>query len=276
MAIHDILVHLGDDPRNAARIQAAIQLAQKHEAHVTALYCAPPPTWPATAEGYIPTDLIERIMSDARKEADKQKKVFAEACRKEGVKSEWRFVEEDPLLVVPEHARYSDLVVVGQVQEDDDAEKPSGVIGLPEDTALDAGRPVLVIPYVGKFKTIGSRVLLAWNGTREATRAVHDAMPLLRMAKKVTVFSVNADAEYHIPGQDIARHLARHGVKAEAQHTVAKDIDVADVLLDAVADLNADMLVMGAYGHSRVREFVLGGATRDVLDHMTVPVLLSH
>ena len=273
----DILVHLGDDRRSALHLQIALQLAVKHEAHLIGLYTAPLPVWPATAEGYVPTDLIDRMIEEGRKKADKQKKLFNDACRKQEVKGEWRFVEDEPLIVVPEHARYVDLAIVGQVEDEPSGEgTPSGIIGLPEDTALDSGRPVLVLPYAGPIKTLGNRILLAWDGSREASRALHDALPFLKKAKKVVVFSVNPDTDTHIPGQDISRHLARHGVKAEAKHTIAPDLDVADALLDAVADLNSDLLVMGAYGHSRIREFVLGGATRDILDQMTVPVLLSH
>ncbi|MCW5731298.1 MAG: universal stress protein [Alphaproteobacteria bacterium] len=276
MAIRDILVHLGDDPRNDVRTNVALGLAAKHEARLIGLYVLPIPTWPATAEGYVPVDLIEKMMKEARAEADKAKKWFLDACRKQGVKSEWRLAEGDPLILVPEQARYADLVVVGQVEEDMDVDRPSGVIGLPEETALTAGRPVLIVPYAGKFRTVGKRVLVAWNGSREATRAVHDALPLLTRAQKTIVFSVNADTESHIPGADISAHLARHGVKAEAQHTVAKDIEVGDALLGAASDLSIDLIVMGCYGHSRLREFVLGGATRELLRHMTVPVLLAH
>jgi nucleotide-binding universal stress UspA family protein len=174
------------------------------------------------------------------------------------------------------HARYADLTVVGQGIDLKDA--PHDLAFLPEELALGVGRPVLVVPRYGTFETFGERVLIAWNGSREATRAVHDALPLLTRATKVTVLSIDPepDSGARVPSADITLHLARHGVSAEADSTVALDMAVGDMLLSRAADLGANLLVMGAYGHSRVREMVLGGATRHILQHMTVPVLMSH
>jgi nucleotide-binding universal stress UspA family protein len=166
------------------------------------------------------------------------------------------------------------LAVVGQPDESE--ELPPAIATLPHVLVLTAGRPVLVVPYAGKFAKIGTRVLIAWNASREAVRAVNDAMPILQRAKKVIVLSVNPTKKDHIPGADIAAHIARHGCKVEATHTVAKDIEVGDALLGAITDYGADLLVMGAWGHSRMRELVLGGATRELMGQMTVPVLLSH
>jgi len=155
---------------------------------------------------------------------------------------------------------------------------PGELAFLPEELALGVGRPVLVVPRYGTFETVGQRVLIAWNGSREATRAVNDAIPILKMATKVTVLSVDPEGEpdRRLPGADLALHLARHGIAAEAESTQALDIGVGDVLLSRAADLGADLIVMGAYGHSRLREMMLGGATRHLLQHMTVPVLMSH
>jgi nucleotide-binding universal stress UspA family protein len=137
-----------------------------------------------------------------------------------------------------------------------------------------------VVPYIGGSDIIGRRALVAWNASREAARALNDAIPLLEDAENVTVLSVNPKrgirGEGDLPAADIALHLARHGMKAEASYVVAEDIGVGDALLSRAADLGSDLIVMGGYGHSRLREIVLGGATRTVLRHMTVPVLLSH
>ncbi|MBE9552893.1 MAG: universal stress protein, partial [Proteobacteria bacterium] len=131
-------------------------------------------------------------------------------------------------------------------------------------------------PYIGAQAEIGRNVLVAWNGSREAARAVSDAMPILEAADSIEVFAVEPRGIGDIPGADIAQHLARHGLKTDAAKTAGLDIEVGDVLLNQVADGGADLIVMGAYGHSRMRELVLGGATRHILGHMTVPVLLSH
>jgi nucleotide-binding universal stress UspA family protein len=127
---------------------------------------------------------------------------------------------------------------------------------------------------------MGRNVLVAWNGSREATRAVNDALPILERAEKVTVLAVNprkgGGDHGDIPSADIALHLARHGVKAEASQTVSNELEVGDTILSRLADFGSDLVVMGAYGHSRMRELLMGGVTRELLQHMTVPVLLSH
>ena len=150
----------------------------------------------------------------------------------------------------------------------------------PELVALASGRPILAVPYAGQFETVGRRVLIGWNATREATRAVNDAMPLLAAADVVTVLTIDAreapDAHGELPGADISLHLARHGVKATIERTVSAGVPAGEVLLSRAADLGADLLVIGAYGHSRMRELLLGGATRSILQSMTVPVLMSH
>jgi len=139
---------------------------------------------------------------------------------------------------------------------------------------------VLVVPYAGTFSAPGQRVLVAWNASPQATRAVNDALPLLARAAKVTILAINpaggSRGHGEVPGADIALHLARHGVRAEATHVYADDIEVGDVILSRAADFSADLIVMGAYGHARLREIVLGGATRSLFEHMTAPVFMSH
>jgi nucleotide-binding universal stress UspA family protein len=149
-----------------------------------------------------------------------------------------------------------------------------------ENLLIYSGRPVLVVPYIGTGERIGRTVTVAWDAGREAARAVADAMPLLERAEKVHVLVVDprpsADGHGEEPGADLALHLARHGVKAEVNRTEANDIGTGDVILSWLSDADSDLLVMGAYAHSRLRELVLGGVTRRILDGMTVPVLMSH
>jgi nucleotide-binding universal stress UspA family protein len=143
-----------------------------------------------------------------------------------------------------------------------------------------AGRPILVVPYAGHFARIGQRVVIGWDASREAARAVNDAMPLLAAAEAVTVLTIDPEqsprGHGEIPGADIALHLARHGVTAQVERTVSAGIGIGNTLLSRAADLEADLLVMGAYGHSRVRELLLGGVTRTMLTSMTLPVLMAH
>jgi nucleotide-binding universal stress UspA family protein len=151
---------------------------------------------------------------------------------------------------------------------------------MPDRMILSLGRPVLVIPNVGEYPVIGERIMVAWDGSRFATRAVNDAIPFMSSAKHVSVITVNFECnderQCELPGADICLHLARHGIKAEAGHISAHDSDEGDALLSQAANQGADLLVMGAYGHARWREIVLGGVTRHMLQHMTIPVLMSH
>ncbi len=274
MAIKNILIHLTHDPRNEARTETALSLARRHDSHVTALYISVPPQVPAYVMAYIPPDVLEKQAAESVSRAERAKGRFIERCERAGVPYEWRQTEGDPRTLMAFQSHYADVVVVGQTGSGDDVAE--GSENLADELVLTSGRPVLVVPYVGSYTEFGNTVLLAWNSTRESARAVHDAMDVLKKASKVIVFTVNGSPAGHIPGADIATHLARHGVKAETHHTVARDISVGDAILGAVSDYGADLVVMGAYGHSRVRELALGGATRTLLETMTVPVMMSH
>jgi nucleotide-binding universal stress UspA family protein len=203
---------------------------------------------------------------------------FDHATGPRGLSAEWREIAEGPEADPAVHARYADMAILGQL--DPDRVETELLRPRPEQIALASGRPVLVVPYAGRFADIGRRVVVAWNATREAARAIGDAMPLLVSAELVTVLTIDAregpSDHGELPGADIALHLARHGVKAQIERTVSAGLPVGEVLLSRLADLGADLLVMGAYGHSRMREVLLGGATRSVLQTMTVPVLMSH
>lgn len=285
MAIKDILIHLTQDPRNAARQELAVALARDHEAHLTALYVVPASQIPRSFQAYVPDEVVKEQRARAQAAAGAAKAEFLAATEAAGVAAEWRSIEGAFGDHVDLHARYADLVVVGQR----DPEGTTGsVYDLAEELVMMAGRPVLAVPYAGTFKSLGERVLVAWDGSREAARAVNDALPILERAKEVVVYRVNPPEAGHIPAADMAAHLARHGVKAEAHHTVSRipsdetaligrrSIGIGDLLLSAAMDFGSDLLVMGAYGHSRIRELVLGGSTRYILQHMTIPVLMSH
>jgi nucleotide-binding universal stress UspA family protein len=171
-------------------------------------------------------------------------------------------------------ARRFDLAVLGQTQRDD----PTPVETVNETVLFDSGRPVLFVPFIQTQGLKLDRVMLCWDGSRAATRAIADSMPLLHKAGTVEIVIVGdkPSRSDEIPGADLGAHLARHGLKVEVKRLTAVDIDVASMLLSYAADSDADMMVMGGYGHSRLREFVLGGVTRALLESMTVPVLMSH
>jgi nucleotide-binding universal stress UspA family protein len=260
MAYKDLLVIVDDDPCTRERVSHAADLAERFGAHLAGLCVS----------------LISA--PDALRRTAAARQLFEDAVGQRSVSAEWRAATGFPVDAAVVQARYADLIVLGQL---DPADAQSGVNSpSPEDVALSVGRPALVIPYVGSYSAIGHRVLVAWDASREATRAVNDAIPLLATAATVTVLTVDPaigpTGHGDTPGVDIALHLARHGVNAQVEKTVSGGVGIGDVLLSCANDLGADLLVMGAYGHSRVRELVLGGVTRTVLTSMTLPVFMSH
>ncbi len=278
MPYRDLLVQVDETKRCAERLKLAAELARQWDSHLVGVYAAPTYNLSAYLAGQVPPEILEAHQEMVRRTIERLHKEFEEIASAAGAKYEWRDVEGDPAEVFSLHARYVDLAVVGQADPDDDSAE--AYRSVPEEVALASGRPILVVPYAGRFETVGRRVTVAWNASREAARAVNDALPILQQAERVVVLAINPKSGNNghgdIPGADIALHLARHGVKAEAARVVAEDIDVGNILLSRVADEGSDLIVMGAYGRSRLREVVLGGASRDVLRHMTVPVLMSH
>ena len=285
MALKDILVHLDNGSRNETRLRLAVALARRHGAHLTGLYAADIPnteffygaTLPFASGG--PEDLVRRLRSNAAAASTNVEAAFRELTRRDDVQGEWRFVEGHVPATVALHARYADLTVVGQpnpYESRNEANRDATVVT----PLMSSGRPVLIVPYAGTFDRFGEHILVAWNASREAARAVNDALPLLECAKKVTILAVNPRSGIaghgEVPAADIALHLARHGVKAEAAHTIANDIPDGEALLSYAADIGSDLIVAGGYGHSRAREMVFGGVTRTLIAEMTVPVFLSH
>src|SRR6185312_3312089 len=225
--------------------------------------------------GYVTGDFIKIYGEGVEADETRASAAFVEATKGKELVTEWRAVDgyvESELAV---QARYADLVVVGQAG----TEMMVIPSDLPETIAFASGRPVLVVPFIGA-KPPGKVILLCWNASREAARAAADALPFLKAAQKVIVLVVNptASAEGHgaEPGADAAAWLARHGVKVTVQRDVGSDADVGGVILSRAADHDADLIVMGIYGHSRMREMVLGGASRTLLASMTVSVFMAH
>ncbi len=267
------------DPRRAAPADAALQLAGAFGAHLTAISHIDVTRLSPYVRAHLGEELARKQLQAAEDAAVASGKVFDESARRAGAGSvEVRRVGGDPLTALATSARYADLVVMGQANPDtaDSVEESD----FPDHAVLASGRPTLLIPYVGDYPVIGEHVVVAWSATRESTRAVTDALPLLQRAKKVTVIvgDIAPGTKGHgaDPGADIALYLARHGVTVNVSPEQTAGLDVGSMLLSRIGDLGADMLVMGGYGHSRLRELVLGGVTRRILREMTVPVLMSH
>jgi nucleotide-binding universal stress UspA family protein len=280
MAYRDLLLHLDDSKGCAKRVEAAVQLAARHGAHLTGFW----PIVEIPLLGYIkeqiPAEIQANIAAEAKARADAGLTAFGKAAERAGVAHETRIdhaLDTTTASVVSMHARYADLVVLGQADPED---PPHVSRHLHEQVVLSSGRPVLLIPYIGAPATIGQRIVIAWDASREAARAVSDAMPMLNQAASVFVMSINPKTtplgHGELPGTDIGAHLARHNLKVEVELVTAGELSVADALLSHIADRGADLLVMGGYAHSRVRELVLGGVTRTILESMPVPVLMAH
>lgn len=195
-------------------------------------------------------------------------------ARQAGIAFEWRLEEGLADEFIPLHASYADLTITSPI--DPDSLDVPGHRGLAVQLAMESGRPVLVIPFAEKIAALGQPILVAWTGSREAARALNDALPFLRRAELVSVLSINPSQSGYIAGFDISNQISRHGGKAEAVRIVSGDVSVSDLLLFEAADLGADMIVMGSYGNFRSREFILGASSRHILESMTVPMFVPH
>ncbi|MDY7575516.1 universal stress protein [Actimicrobium sp. CCI2.3] len=279
MSYKTILIHLDESPNIDARINLAAQLALTHEAHLIGLattgisrYFYESMATAASEAGIGP------YMDTLRERASARLQHFEDKVRQLGVSSyEKHLADDEAEGCLALRARYCDLVILGQY--DPEGSIPSVYADLPEYVTLNGGCPVLIIPYVGSYPLKPEHILIAWDGGQEAAKAVRNALPFLQAAKsvEVAVFNAQQDPANHgeEPGADIALYLARHHVKANVRQEQV-EIPVGEALLSLAADLHADLLVMGCYGHSRFREVLLGGVSRTILDSITLPVLMSH
>jgi nucleotide-binding universal stress UspA family protein len=280
MTIKDLLVYLDQTPATEARLQAALTLAQRLGAHVTALHLIAEPFLRGMVGHHLPAEVMREHLAHAEAEAETIVASARAAAQRHGVALD-AVRESGPLDKLPtllaRHARHTDVTVIGQPDLETGGVDDSA---LAEAAFMDSGHPALVIPRSGTAALPPRRAIVAWDGSREAARAATDAIPLLHTAELVLVLVVDArdisgraDGE---PGEQLAAYLRRHAVNAEVRLAASGGAGVTDALLARVRDEAADLLVMGGYGHSRLREMLVGGTTRHVLEQMTVPVLLAH
>jgi nucleotide-binding universal stress UspA family protein len=258
MALNDILVCLDSTEAGEGRLKLAVRLARQHGAYLTGAY--------VLGNG---TDAPSR-------RAEEMEDRFRDTVRLQGLHGDWRLIDGPDTAAVVALAKSVDLAILGQYRR----EAHNGTGFRPDQVAVECGRPLLIVPYVGDFAKVGEHVLIAWDGTREATRALNDALPLMSGAKTATVVTI-LDQERqiertHAALQRVVGHLEHHGVAARAEESLRGDMAISDLLLSRAADLGADMIVAGAYHHSQIREALIGGVSRDLLQRMTVPVLMSH
>jgi nucleotide-binding universal stress UspA family protein len=273
--IKDIVVNLSVGRPHDVAGDFAVSTAALFGAHISGLaFTLEPPI------GSLGDDISGAIFDNyhARQEADAERAVsaFESRARLAGVTFDSRILAETATGAADTFgltARHYDLSVVGQAQPQGEAVEDLTI----EAALFGSGRPVLVVPYIQKEGIKLGRVMVCWDGSRSAARAVADARPLLQRAGQVDIVTVEArERPNDLRGAQIAEHLARHKVKVDLKTLVAPDSEVADVILSRAADSEADLIVMGGYGHSRLREFVLGGVTRSMLGAMTAPVLMAH
>jgi nucleotide-binding universal stress UspA family protein len=275
--IKDVIVNLDVHGSHSVAADFAISVARIFNAHLCATGFAYEAAVPGSLFDRAAVEAIEtqrqRWETAARTAIDK----FEQAARGSGRSVESHLIKSDPdraAEIFARLARRFDVAVLTQAEPEISSTQASII----EAALFDSGRPLLLAPYVQREGLKLGRAVVCWDGSRTAARALGDAMPFLARAQNVEVVIVASEAgkSDEIPGADIAHHLTRHGLKVELKQIVVRDLDVANAILSHVADASADFIVMGGYGHSRLREFVLGGATRGILGAMTVPTLMSH
>ena len=274
--IKDILVSLSSETNNTGVVAYAVSLASKFEAHVTGVAFAQDPFVAGAMFDGVSVAVIEQYQEEAKNAAKAAAKQFEETARGAAVAGESRVVDTSVEGIGESFGRLArryDISVVGQSE----SKGPAANLII-EGALFASGRPTLVVPYTQRQGFKADRALLCWDGSRSAARAFSDALPVIKRSGTVEVITIASkdSNKGEIAGADIAHHLARHGIKAELNRIVAPDTDVPNTILSYAADSSADLIVMGGYGHSRLREFVLGGATRGILGSMTVPTLLAH
>ncbi len=282
MGYKGLLLDLDRTQACPKRVDVALAMARDFEAHITALYCVGRLD---LTEGWVhwpdyrslppefhqgESERATAVLDDFRSKAERSGVSF------ETVTSETAVDQIGSEIAM--QCRYTDLTVVGQT---DPSDPPMGGRHLTEYVMLASGRPALIVPYSGTGHTLaGSRAMVAWDASREATRALHDALPILRGARQVDLVAVNpprrGQRQGPTPARDVALHLARHQVPVEVHTLEPGEVGTADTILGKIGEYGSDLLVMGGYGHGYMRELVLGGVTRNVLEKMTVPVLMSH
>jgi nucleotide-binding universal stress UspA family protein len=274
--LKDVVVNLSGRTSRDFAAEYAISIAATFGAHITGISFVYEPVIPDGTLGGIPADLIELQREENSKVANHAVSRFDAGVKKAGISAETRVLDATfggAATRFAQIARRFDLAVVGQTQREGGA----GDELMIEGGLFESGRPIVVVPYIQQRGLTLERVLACWDGSRTAARAIGDAMPFLERAKAVDIVIVTEERKFEeMTATNMCAHLARHGVAASVKRVTKGDIAIEDALLSYAADSGADFMVMGGYGHSRLREFILGGVTRGILASMTVPVLMSH
>jgi len=275
MSIKTILVHLAADPDHEERLKVAMDIARRNKAHVNALFVTKPLHMPGEVTGRAASaSYIASTAREAKRRADQLEQEFADACDRDKISHTWICEDGDHIDMLEKHVHAADLLIVTQVETKfiDEILYPP----IPEKLTLISGCPVLVLPIGWTHSTFNTHALVAWKSSRESVRAVRDSLDLLNDAEKVTILAVGPEVTDSLPAEEIQQYLERHGIAAEIRKDFKDKSHYGEIILAHAKDMGADLIVMGAYGGSRFREMVLGGTTREIMNGMDVPVLMSH
>ena len=275
--VKDLVVNLGLGKGRDVAAEYAISIAEAFDAHACAVAFAYEPLVPPSVMGGIPADVIDAQWAASEDAANAAITSFEAAAKRAGIAAEHRRLTASlggAGDLFGRLARRFDLAVTAQAEPKSSAAHALIIEGV----LFGSGRPVVVVPYIQRGGLKLDRVMICWDGSRPAARAIADAMPFLARSAAIDVVIVASGREKsdEIAGVDMGEHLARHGLKVDVKRIVSTDVDVPNTILSQAADSGADFIVMGGFGHSRLREFVLGGATQGILGAMTVPTLMSH
>lgn len=275
MSYRTILVHLNDSRRARRLLHYAAEIARAFEARLVGLHVSP--TFRGSA---LDAPAIDGLQFSRGEEADHLRSIFEEIVNKDRFQGEFRLLTADrPLDIVAARAHAADLVIASQT---DPKWGLSSVLDFPEHVAVVSGRPLLVVPNATEVWTLPKAAIIAWNQRRDATRAMYEALPLLKGARFVELLTIDEQHDSGalnrevLPLSAVAEALAAHGVKASAVTLRSSGPSIGCEICARAEKERVDLLVMGAYGHSRLRERVLGGATQHMLSHMIVPTFFSH
>lgn len=279
MDFKNLLVHLDHSNGCRNRLQTTFGLAQKYAAHITGLFVVADYIVPSYIEAQVSVDVMVEVTEKAIAHAQARLEEYQKLAEEAGVSMDAYVLEGQLIPILREHSKYADLLVLGQ-DDPDDIDNAS--YGLADALLFEGGCACLVVPHSGKLAPPGDRVLLTWNASRESARALRDSMPFLSGADTVVMLSSEPDDDFsglargHPHADELRRFLESHGIAAISSGISDPDISVTDAIIGQAADMNADLIVMGGYGHARLREIILGGVTRDLLRQTTVPLLLAH
>ncbi|MDD9877114.1 MAG: universal stress protein [Magnetovibrio sp.] len=290
MPLKDIVVHVDNSNNGGVRLEYAAQLAEIHDAHLGGLYVGSDSGGNGTKASYAGLDLGGRSLKEYQKKAREVEDMRAEHARfardaahqrfqartGETINNDWTAVTGSMMEALTHHARFCDVVVLGQPGPDSARSFGETVS---DHLILSVGHPVLVVPSLAEGFSVGKRVVIAWDRSPLATRAVHNSRPFMRNADSVHILAINLAPETHgggLPGSGIQEHLARHGIEATPVRVEDSSAAIADIILEQAQSLDCDLIIMGAYGQSRIRERILGGNTYQLLNKSPIPLLMSH